>query len=1029
MKKKLGILSALALAFAGCGDSSSEEPSEMDFKIPEVDSFEDLVHCTKSHYGELVKVLDLDSIYECTSEDWVVADSSSIEDALSKSSSSLEKGASSSSVKASADDTKKIENKKVESVKVSGYAQKGPFVDGTTVNIYGLDDKLEETKVKFSGKTSGDSGHFSIKDITLDNQYALIEVSGFFENLMTWKATSGTRTKLHAIVDLSAGKSVNANVNLFTELEYERVKQLVLNEKYNVPAAKKHATAEILGLFDVKGSKDLTVTSVSLADTGSAGASLYAFAVMMIADLSTSKFGNRLDDFNEDFAQDGSWDDAEMRANVADFLSTYAGADSVRTRAKALKVSNKLPDFEKILREFWTNELGLGKCTDSMETTIKKVSNKESEQYGSGFACTSKRWHKTSELDTELGLCVTKREGEFKESKLKKSTTYFTCSSGEWKEISKTAYELKSCTSKRENEYVKAESGEMFVCLDKQWKELDDVTYELKLCTESRNEKVEKTKAGKYYACYNEEWQEVEEVDFKIGYPCVEKGLNNREELDGKYYRCDGKKWAKISKDMFEIGLCKAIYVGICEQGVSGKYYHCVEDDGEYVWEDYDMASCEIGECDESMKDSTVVLEGVGYYCNGKNWKTCDASNANELIDDFACVDSLEYDNRYYAWRKALEKEKIAGGVCSANFEISSEDNDDKWVYYNNDSEAIYCINYCNYEQCMMGVSEYSWVQASEENLKTGMLCQSGTVNVLKNGYVCEALGARDFEWRKAETVELKLNKVCEYNIRYTVEGEYACDYNEDGQMQWRKATGFEKESGAVCEKSRKGKTITSAKSNKFTCRANTVGSKFYWVKVIGGKEAIEIGSQVWRNSNETYGGKARSDDASGKKYGTFYTFNAAQNICSGNWRLPTKDDVNELKNFFGGNKTKIAAALLDSSNWYVEDAKGNFVEVVGTNDFGFSASQTGIFYDCSDIKESYKGMVCGGEDYMERNGQYSVAFYFWTSDGGTGYGYYGSIDHLGEIQINKSNLSPVYLTNGVQSVPHLLPVRCILRE
>lgn len=1032
MKKNFFFLLALFTILAGCGDSSSEEPSEMDFKIPEVDSFEDLVHCTKSHYGELVKVLDLDSIYECTSEDWVVADSSSIEDALSKSSSSLEKGASSSSVKASADDTKKIENKKVESVKVSGYAQKGPFVDGTTVNIYGLDDKLEETKVKFSGKTSGDSGHFSIKDITLDNQYALIEVSGFFENLMTWKATSGTRTKLHAIVDLSAGKSVNANVNLFTELEYERVKQLVLNEKYNVPAAKKHATAEILGLFDVKGSKDLTVTSVSLADTGSAGASLYAFAVMMIADLSTSKFGNRLDDFNEDFAQDASWDDAEMRANVADFLSTYAGADSVRTRAKALKVSNKLPDFEKILREFWTNELGLGKCTDSMETTIKKVSNKESEQYGSGFACTSKRWHKTSELDTELGLCVTKREGEFKESKLKKSTTYFTCSSGEWKEISKTAYELKSCTSKRENEYVKAESGEMFVCLDKQWKELDDVTYELKLCTESRNEKVEKTKAGKYYACYNEEWQEVEEVDFKIGYPCVEKGLNNREELDGKYYRCDGKKWAEISKDMFEISFCKAKYVGICEQGVSGKYYHCVEDDGEYVWEDYDEQSCLLGECSASLEDSIAVLKSLGYYCDGEKWNTCDKSYAGKLKGGLACVDSMTVEGQIYAWRKAEKTDAELGYTCNATTKITSDDVDDsKWVYYDGMDKAVYCVNHCDDVMCGEGVSQYEWIEVSEEEAKTGMRCVVKTANVVKNGYACDGYGSHDYNyaWRVADEMEQAAGSVCSQNGLYSVEGEYACDYNEDGQMQWRKATGFEQESGAVCEKSRKGKTITSAKSNKFTCRANTVGSKFYWVKTIDGYEGVEIGSQVWRNSNETYGGKARSDDASGKKYGKFYTFNAAQNICSGSWRLPTKDDVNELKNFFGGNKTKIAAALLDSSNWYVEDAKGNFVEVVGTNDYGFSASQTGAFDDCSDIKESYEDMACEGEDYMEENSQRFVAFYFWTSDGGADYGYYGSIDRLGEIRTGNFDLSPKYSTNGVQSVPHLLPVRCILKE
>lgn len=1001
MKKKLGILSALALAFAGCGDSSSEEPSEMDFKIPEVDSFEDLVHCTKSHYGELVKVLDLDSIYECTSEDWVVADSSSIEDALSKSSSSLEKGASSSSVKASADDTKKIENKKVESVKVSGYAQKGPFVDGTTVNIYGLDDKLEETKVKFSGKTSGDSGHFSIKDITLDNQYALIEVSGFFENLMTWKATSGTRTKLHAIVDLSAGKSVNANVNLFTELEYERVKQLVLNEKYNVPAAKKHATAEILGLFDVKGSKDLTVTSVSLADTGSVGASLYAFAVMMIADLSTSKFGNRLDDFNEDFAQDGSWDDAEMRANVADFLSTYAGADSVRTRAKALKVSNKLPDFEKILREFWTNELGLGKCTDSMETTIKKVSNKESEQYGSGFACTSKRWHKTSELDTELGLCVTKREGEFKESKLKKSTTYFTCSSGEWKEISKTAYELKSCTSKRENEYVKAESGEMFVCLDKQWKELDDVTYELKLCTESRNEKVEKTKAGKYYACYNEEWQEVEEVDFKIGYPCVEKGLNNREEFDGKYYRCDGKKWAEISEDMFEISLCKAKYVGICERGVSGKYYHCVEDDGEYVWEDYDMASCEIGECDESMKDQNIAYKGNGYYCDGNAWDVCNSSSVNTLSGNLACVDSTEGAEQFYAWRVALEKEKIAGGVCSESRKISTG-SDSEWTYYEDGKKALYCVDECDYLPCQIE-HLYVWTEASGDELKAGARCQSNTEGSVKNGLACVKKGVHEYDY------------------------------------EWLEADLFEKEVGMACQKSKEG-TQKSVGGKTYTCRSNTNGTRYFWTLSVSDSrtkavkksyEAVAIGNQVWLNSNLNYSSSVTyaADDASGSKYGAFYSYGATRSgndLCPTGWKMPSKSDVEQLQKYLSDNSLNVVSALLDSSRAFGENKNYD-----GTNDYGFGGLGTGEIYECSEEYEKLFSDNCNQKVQKLGTTEFWIVFDSDSDYNNASYSYYGSISG-GKVSVLTMGRTEKKTNSGgsIQwsHIPSLKPVRCILK-
>lgn len=440
---------ASLLTLAACGgDGSSSSDEKNDSSIAEVESFDDLVHCTKSHFGEVRRVLEIDSIYQCTADGWVAIDSSEI----SNSSSSLAK--SSSSIKASASETEKIEKKKVESVSLSGFAQIGSFASETSVSVYGLDASLATIKTKFSGKTSGDSGRFEISGISFDNQYAQVEVSGYFMNMLTGKTTSGTRSKLHAIVDLSESKNVKANVNLFTEMEQARVNNLVLNEKFNVPAAKVRATKEILKLFDVKAPDGLTSTAVSLADTGKVGAALYATMVMMQADLSISKFNSRFDDFVEDFAEDGSFDDAELRAAIADYLSGIDDGFSA-IRSSMERVVKKVPNFEKLLVNFWTSELGLGECTDSLETSIVKVSNKNSSLYHKGFACTSRRWHLSTELDTEFGLCTAKMEGEFKESKLDEKTKYYACTNGEWKEISKTAYELKSCTDDNFGEVLK----------------------------------------------------------------------------------------------------------------------------------------------------------------------------------------------------------------------------------------------------------------------------------------------------------------------------------------------------------------------------------------------------------------------------------------------------------------------------------------------------------------------------------------------------------------------------------------------
>lgn len=176
--------------------------------------------------------------------------------------------------------------------------------------------------------------------------------------------------------------------------------------------------------------------------------------VMMLADLSISKFNSRFDDFVEDFAEDGSFDDVELRAAIADYLSGIDDGFSA-IRSSMERVVKKVPNFEKLLVNFWTSELGLGECTDSLKTSIVKVSNKNSSLYHKGFACTSKRWHLSTELDTEFGLCTAKMEGEFKESKLEKSAKYYSCQNGTWKEISKTAYELKSCTDDNFGEVLK----------------------------------------------------------------------------------------------------------------------------------------------------------------------------------------------------------------------------------------------------------------------------------------------------------------------------------------------------------------------------------------------------------------------------------------------------------------------------------------------------------------------------------------------------------------------------------------------
>ena len=72
MKKYLGFafLVAGVSLLAACGDddsSSSADEGGASGGIASVATYEDLAHCTKSHYGEVAYVEEEDAYFECTS--------------------------------------------------------------------------------------------------------------------------------------------------------------------------------------------------------------------------------------------------------------------------------------------------------------------------------------------------------------------------------------------------------------------------------------------------------------------------------------------------------------------------------------------------------------------------------------------------------------------------------------------------------------------------------------------------------------------------------------------------------------------------------------------------------------------------------------------------------------------------------------------------------------------------------------------------------------------------------------------------
>jgi len=55
---------------------------------------------------------------------------------------------------------------------IGGHVQKGPFLNGTSLSIYELNENLNQTGRSFNTQITDNSGTFSIQDIELASQYA-----------------------------------------------------------------------------------------------------------------------------------------------------------------------------------------------------------------------------------------------------------------------------------------------------------------------------------------------------------------------------------------------------------------------------------------------------------------------------------------------------------------------------------------------------------------------------------------------------------------------------------------------------------------------------------------------------------------------------------------------------------------------------------------------------------------------------------------------------------------------------------------
>jgi len=277
----------------------------------------------------------------------------------------------------------------VKDLDVAGVSQKGPFVEGSAVTVQGVDcQTMELTDEKFSGSVKSDKGDFALDNVTLSSSCALFEVTGKYRNEVTGKKSSKEIT-LHALTDLKDRK--NVNINLLTELEYERLMYLVTEKGKTFAEAKEQAEKEVLAAFDIAGSFE-EFENLNIFESGDENAALLAVSVMMQAETDDAGLAKRVDKFADSFVETGEWKDSVTKKAISEWAveaTANGGLDSIRKNVEGLGYGDTIPAFEKFIPAVIPDTVSGTLSSSSTDVDSAETSSSSSADAGSEYDATT----------------------------------------------------------------------------------------------------------------------------------------------------------------------------------------------------------------------------------------------------------------------------------------------------------------------------------------------------------------------------------------------------------------------------------------------------------------------------------------------------------------------------------------------------------------------------------------------------------------------------------------------------------------
>ena len=767
---------------------------------------------------------------------------------------------------------------------VAGFTQKGPFLKGSTVYLYELSDgrTLKQTNGNFTSKITSDDGHYKFSARDLVSQYAMVIVDGYYRNEVTGEA-SDAPIRLSALTDMRKRSSVN--VNLLTNMEFDRVYYLVTREKMTVKQAKRQAQREILKQFHIELDSNTDAEDMDVFGSTDADAALLAVSVLLQGDSNATALSVLLTEISNAIAENGEWNNDSTKARLADWalVADLGGAksrlDSFRTNVSDWHLSETVPEYEKFVRRFVGIETGMGVCgSDSVQAgVVKNVSNRFARTYYASdysdvenskvrFICKEKgglkNWQVATDIEKDtMSLGHKHAEGLVKKGLVNANLSYV-YEDGNWRHGTENDGVVNvGCIQARKDTVAKGSNGTWYKCIGDSTMNLEESQWTSAWRTANNIEKDTAT-WGKDYA----------------------EGTVKKGQVNSLFYVFEGGNWRHgTTIDGYVNVGCTQARKDTVAKGSTGYWYKCIGDSALA----YTLSGIRESEWTSAWRTANNIEKDTATWGNDYAEGTVKKGQVNT---------GLSYVFEGGNWRHGTTFDGYVNvGCIQARKDTVAQGSNGVWYKCKGDTTMSYTSN---------NVRESAWTSAwrTASNIEkdTATWGHSYSEGTVKNGKVNTTLTYvyQNNNWRLGSEIDSLTNRGCVPSRQDTVayatnKGWYICKSNS-----WRLATDIEKDTATWGHSYSEG----SVKNGKVNTTLTYVYQNNNW------RLGTEIDSLTKRGCVPS-----RQDTVA-------YATNKGWYICKSNsWRLAT-DIEKDTATWGRGNDGQIKAGRVTGTK-YIYDS------------------------------------------------------------------------------------------------------------